>query len=134
MDESKIFPFEGVVSECVLPHTIQRGDECIYLYFFKKTSNDQFDQIKVSFEIDAVAPSQAVKPYRLLYEKDYSIIDKELSKGDLYPLLYDCIVDAFGNFRLKLEELIVQYPYLKTDQMKLRDYEEEYQHFEFEKF
>lgn len=133
MDESKIFPFEGTI-ECNMPSEFKRGDECIYLNFIKKTSNDQFDQIKVCFEIDAIAPSQPVKLYMLLYCKEYSIIDKDMSKDELYPLLYDCIIDAFSHFKDKMHEVIVDYSYLEIDKMKLRDYEEECQHFEFEGF
>ena len=111
-----------------------RGDQCIYWNFFKKTSNDQFDQISVSFEIDAIAPSQPVKPYKLLYEKEYSIIDKALRKEELYPLLYACIVDALEHFKLKIDELKATYFYLDASKMTLRDYEEACVHFEFEKF
>jgi hypothetical protein len=113
---------------------MNRGDSCMYWNFFKKTSDEQYDQIRVSFEVDPIAPSQPVEFYRLIYDKDYSIIDKALSKEELYPLLYDCIVDAFEHWKLKISELKNQYPYLDAAQMKLRDYEESYGHFEFEGF
>lgn len=134
IDPDKIYEFEGEITECEMPNTIKRGDECMYWYFFKKTSNDQFDQIKISFEIDAIAPSQPPKIYKLLYEKDYSIIDKTLDKDQLYPLLYSCILDAFEHFKLKMVEVVVNYPYLEIEKMKISDYEEEYSNFQFEQF
>ena len=134
MDESKIFPFEGVMSECNMPPDLNKIDQCLYWYFFKKTSNDQFDQIKVSFEVDAIAPSQRVDIYRLIYEKSYSIIEKGLPKEELYPLLYECIVDAYEHFREKMDELVVDYLYLRHGEMKLRDYHEELVGFEIERF
>lgn len=124
MDENKVFPFDAVTVSN-LPPTISAGGITTYLYYFSNTSTDQFYQVKVSFEI-IYFPNYIPKPIeeiKLLFSKEYAVVDKHLHKDELRHLVYECIGDAYDHFKKKISEL--NYPYADASRIKLKSFEEE---------
>jgi hypothetical protein len=124
MNTEKVFPFEGIVIQSNLPSRAYTGDKSFYIYYFKNTSNEQFSQIKVTFEINLIAPSvKPVQELKFVYEKEYSIIEKINDKEELRHLLYECIQDAYEHYISQANALKLSY--IDPLRMKVRSLEEE---------
>lgn len=134
MDKDKIFEFEGTIKESTLPSRIRPADIHKCFYYIKNISNEQFDQIRVTFEIDLIPFSTPENPRvcRFIFEKEYAIIEKGLSKDIIRKLLYESILDAYEIFKTKFLELNVTY--IDKNCIRIRDFEDECQHFEMERF
>jgi hypothetical protein len=131
MNKEKIFPFDGI-AKSTLPPRLYSGDISYYIYHFENTSNDQFFQIKITFEIFLVPGSVKAEDIKFTYIKEYSIIEKVYDQDELLHLLYDCIVDAYGLYILEARNLNLSY--VAAERMELRSFEEEGPGFAVENF
>lgn len=65
-------------------------------------------------------------------EHQYAIIDRITDRLLIYKLLYDCVLDAYNEFKVQTEGLNLSY--IDTGRMKLRDFDEECISFEMDRY